>query len=153
MRNLELVLYHITAYSAICILGIFKYSQCSPARQELDGDLRLLVWGVGLLEAVSCAVTRPRDLKLFVPVPWTKVVVAEVLKVKNSLSSKTCFILLVLYNRFVSWLLRAISNHALGANIGHCFIWDTTYATCVTKILDIECWCSMCVTNYLILYS
>ena len=55
MRNAELVLYPLKVHSASHTLEMLKYFKfCVPARQELTGHLRLLVWGARILEAQSC---------------------------------------------------------------------------------------------------
>ena len=37
------------------------FTFCDPARQELTGHLRLLVWGARILEAQACEVTMKND--------------------------------------------------------------------------------------------
>ena len=57
MRNPELVLYPLKIHSASHMLEMLKYfTLCDPARQELTGHLRLLVWGVRIIEVQSCVV-------------------------------------------------------------------------------------------------
>ena len=56
MRNPELVLYPLKVHSASHMLEMPKYFIFwDPARKELTGHLRLLVWGAQILKVQSCA--------------------------------------------------------------------------------------------------
>ena len=75
MRISKLVLYLLKVHLVIHILGVLMYFQvCDPAKQELAGHLRLLVWvGPKLLEAqfwkqntkITIKVTRPSNVGPF----------------------------------------------------------------------------------------
>ena len=55
MTNSKLLLYQLKVHLATHTLEMLKYFKFGdPARQELTGHLRLLVWGARILKAQSC---------------------------------------------------------------------------------------------------